>query len=87
MGGMVPTADSGLQSMRKALDKADARVRVLEKALDELFDAARPYLDRAAPHEELFNGDDLRNFEALSAAIVKADVALASESTPEEPPS
>lgn len=31
--------------------------------------AARPYLDKAAPHEHLFSGDDLRNFEALSAAI------------------
>ena len=49
----------------------------LRKALDDLFSAALPYLDKAAPHEELFNGEDLRNFERLSAATLRAAKALA----------
>lgn len=62
---------------RAGRDYGKERERALREALDGLFDAARPYLDHAAPHEQLFNGEDLRNFEALSKAIVQADAALA----------
>ena len=46
------------------------------QALNRLFDAAKPYLDRAAPHEHLFDAEDLRNFEALSKAMTEAEPLL-----------
>jgi hypothetical protein len=46
------------------------------EALEELLAAARPYLERAAPHEQLWNGADLRDFERLSAARGRAEDAL-----------
>jgi hypothetical protein len=48
----------------------------LRHALTDLMDAARPYLDLAAPHEQLFSAVDLRNFERLSAAMYAAERAL-----------
>lgn len=54
----------------------NGRLAAALEALDDLFIAARPYLDNAAPHEQLFNGQDLRNFERLSAAIVRAERVL-----------
>lgn len=55
----------------------ERELEALRGALGVLFEAARPYLDRAAPHERLFDGEDLRNFEALSKAIVEAKPLLA----------
>lgn len=55
---------------------ARARIMELEATLSALLDAARPYLDNAAPHEQLFSGQDLRNFEALSLAVVQGHAAL-----------
>ena len=40
--------------------------------VERLVEAAQPYLDRAAPHEQLFDGEDLANFERLSAAVKTA---------------
>ena len=42
----------------------------------ELVEAARPYLELAAPHEQLFSGEDLRNFQRLEAAFTEADKFL-----------
>ena len=48
----------------------------LRVGLEDLLGAARPYVDRAAPHEQLFDGEDLRNFEALGRAVAVAEAAL-----------
>lgn len=56
--------------------EGEGEVLARRKALNRLFDAAKPYLDRAAPHEQLFDAEDLRNFEALSKAMVEAEALL-----------
>jgi len=61
--------DDYVREKRKLLDQ----IEQLREALDGLIDAARPYLDRAAPHEQLFSGEDLRNLDRLSSAVAKAD--------------
>lgn len=53
-----------------------ARARLYRQALKTLLEAAQPYLDKAAPHEQLFDKEDLQNFEALSKAFVEAERLL-----------
>lgn len=38
-----------------------------------LADAARPYVDNAAPHEQLFSATDLRNYEYLARVLAEYD--------------
>jgi hypothetical protein len=55
------------------------RLQAYEKALGRLIEAAAPYIDNAAPHEQLFNAEDTRNFDRLSSAMALARVALKGE--------
>lgn len=44
---------------------------------EALCEAARPYVERAAPHEQLFDGEDYRNLQALTAALAAWDALMA----------
>lgn len=55
---------------------ADSEAERLHFALEQLVKAADPYVTRAGPHEELFNGEDLRNYDALVRALGDALKAL-----------
>lgn len=46
------------------------------EALRDLLVATEPYVEKAAPHEQLFSGEDLANFDRLVAAREKAKLAL-----------
>ena len=56
---------------------AESRERKQRIALARLLDATDCYEQLAAPHERLFSGRDLRNFEELVAARKQAQEALA----------
>ena len=53
----------------------------LHDALQVLLDASAPYVERAAPHEQLFSGEDLWNLDRLTAARAESIEALASRTT------
>lgn len=46
------------------------------EALRDLLVATEPYIHKAAPHEQLFSGEDLANLDRLVAAREKAKLAL-----------
>jgi hypothetical protein len=54
------------------------------EALKKLVAAAKPYIENAAPHEQLFNGEDHRNFHALHDAMFDAETALAVREEPRD---
>jgi hypothetical protein len=56
--------------------EAEAIARDRERCLKRMVVAAQPYVELAAPHEQLFSGEDLRRFEALSAALDEARTFL-----------
>ena len=58
------------------LKAAEARAEGYREALVALNRAAHPYVQDAAPHEQLFSGEDLRNYERLAAAKQAAVAAL-----------
>jgi hypothetical protein len=60
--------------MDQALDEC-------RRALESLVKATAPYIERAAPHEQLFSGEDVRNFDRLAEARGEAKAALASSSS------
>ena len=60
----------------KRIESAEQRADRLEEALPTLTHAAQPYVENAAPGEQLFRGEDLRRFEALTAALAGARAAL-----------
>lgn len=51
------------------------------EALKALMVAARPYIENAAPHEQLFNAEDHRNFHALHDAMQAAEATLVPRGT------
>ncbi len=42
---------------------------VPKEEAEGLAGALQPYIDKAAPHEDLWDGEDLRNFERAVAAL------------------
>jgi hypothetical protein len=44
----------------------------VSEVMQRLIDACKPYIDNAAPHEQLFSGEDQRNFDKLASARADA---------------
>ncbi len=58
---------------------ATQRLRAAEEArlaLQNLLHASEPYIQKAAPHEHLFDAEDMRYFEELAIAADDADYVL-----------
>ena len=55
-------------TQHRTLHAMEDTIKALRAAAGTMLNAVDPYLELAAPHEELFSGRDLRNFEALSEA-------------------
>lgn len=43
----------------------------LQRWAEKAAEAMAPYVEHAAPHERLFSGEDLRNFERLDALLAE----------------
>jgi hypothetical protein len=69
----------GIENMEVYFSDGDPPIALLRDALPQIVavvEAAEPYIKNAAPHEQLFSGEDLRNFQRLDAALSALDEAL-----------
>lgn len=78
-GGRMPLVEDALRCLRGYVYKPSGRVysdldalsaiAALEQRVRELEGALYPYVEKAAPHEQLFSGEDLRNYQRAEKAL------------------